>query len=54
MTSYLIRDAYLLIVDGDALGTLETGDVRRSRVTGSPALGGRWTARAPRSSTDGG
>jgi 5-methylthioadenosine/S-adenosylhomocysteine deaminase len=27
MTSYLIRDAYLLTMDGEASGTLETGDV---------------------------
>ena len=27
MTSYLIRDAHLLAMDGEALGTLETGDV---------------------------
>ena len=27
MTSYLIRDAYLLAMDGEGLGTLETGDV---------------------------
>ena len=27
MTSYVIRDAFLLAMDGEASGTLETGDV---------------------------